>query len=139
MSVDDGSEKGECKFANCNRDSADNCNCGNCKDDCHGIGLLYLLVVTLIIISKTLDFFNLFLFGMTGAGLGMDDIYTPIVVEQNVAMALNLDDLRFRVMPMVGPWIIDIRGVILLVAARHKGSNDSSENGKCLHFDPLYY
>ena len=41
MSVDDGSEKGERKFANCNRDSVDNCNCGNCEDDGHGLGLLY--------------------------------------------------------------------------------------------------
>ena len=41
MSVDDGSEKGECKFANCNRNSADNYNCGNCKDDGHDLGLLY--------------------------------------------------------------------------------------------------
>ena len=69
----------------------------------------------------------------------MDDIYTPIVGEQNVAMALNLDDLRFRVMPMFGPRIIDIRGVIRLVAARHEGSDDDSDDGKCLHFDLLYY
>ena len=41
MSVDDGSEKGECKFSNCNRNSADNYNCGNCKDDGHDLGLLY--------------------------------------------------------------------------------------------------
>ena len=69
----------------------------------------------------------------------MDDIYTPIVGEQNVAMALNLDNLRFRVMPMFGPWVIDIGSVIRLVAARHKGSDDDSEDGKCLHFDLLYY
>ena len=68
----------------------------------------------------------------------MDDIYTPIVGEQNVAMALNLDDLRFRVMPMFGPWVIDIRGVIRLVAARRKSSDDDSDDGKCLHFDLLY-
>ena len=75
---------------------------------------------------------------MTWAGLSMDDIYTPIVGEQNVAMALNFDDLRVQVMPMFGPRIIDIGGVIRLVAARHKSSDDS-EDGKCLHFDLLYY
>ena len=69
----------------------------------------------------------------------MDDIYTPIVGEQNVAMALNLDDLRFRVMPMFGPWVIDIRSVIRLGAARHKSSDDNSDDGKRLHFDLLYY
>ena len=62
MSGDDGSEKGECRFANCNRDSADNCNCGNCEDDVHGLDLLYCWVVTLIIISKTLDFSTYFYF-----------------------------------------------------------------------------
>ena len=41
MSVDDGSEKGESNFANCNRDSADNCNCSNCEDDGHGLDLFY--------------------------------------------------------------------------------------------------
>ena len=41
MSGDDGSEKGECKFANCNRNSADNCNCGNREDDGHGLDLFY--------------------------------------------------------------------------------------------------
>ena len=76
---------------------------------------------------------------MTWAGLSMDDIYTPIVGEQNVAMALNLDDLRFRVMPMFGPWVINIRGVNSLVAARRKSSDDDSDDGKCLHFGLLYY
>ena len=41
MLIDDGGEKGECKFANCNRDSADNCKCGDCEDDGHGLDLLY--------------------------------------------------------------------------------------------------
>ena len=41
MLVDNGYEKRESKFTNCNRDSADNCKHCDCESDSHSLDLLY--------------------------------------------------------------------------------------------------